>query len=94
MSSITKEIVNQRLSDMGPSEAPFSQVVSFRLDPSEVQQLEVLAKHLGYRSKGGLIRDLVSNSIEDITLETARQLKNTDRSAIFTADMHEALASR
>lgn len=76
--STVKQLVADRLCDLGLESSTSSIPVSLRLDPATVAQLDVISQYLGYRSRSQLLRDVLEHSLEDLILETLSALKHDD----------------
>jgi len=94
MNNKVQQLVHDRLSDSG-AVAPLSSIpMTFRIDPSYLAQLDVIAEYLGYRGRSGLVRDLVESQVEDLILETLQALESDPlTSDQFKARIREALGS-
>lgn len=67
-------MVFDRLTHTGASVPSFLHPVTVRLDPSVINQLDVLADYLGYSGRSHLLRDLVESSLEDLIIATGKAL--------------------
>lgn len=92
MVSSLKDLVEDRLSNTGVLAPSFLHSVSVRIDPGYVPEIDLLVRYLGYKNRSALLREVIENSIDDLTVEVAKHLQNDPEiSEKFKKDFHAAM---